>query len=451
MPPQKLYTPLAMRQFSGSAPGGDLDAIMASIKHLESRGNYQAKGQQTAKGDRAYGAYQVMGANIPSWTKEALGRELTIDEFLADPEAQDTVARVKMGQSLAKYGNPDDVASVWFTGRPYAQAGGTVADVTGTSNDDYLATFRKGLTEFGGSLGIGAPKKYIPLAQRQSIDPSGMPTLGQRPGAMDVLNLPDTLAGLPGRAAGAITNAALGTDVEVPGMFSEQVGAATEGLTGSPGAGMLAGAAAAFAVPAGAGARYIPKALRTPSSGKNVVVNAPEEVDALTTLVQNAQKYDPEFKQSVDEVAKMGDWEVAHGPVKKIERLQEKMATEGRTAEEMRDANRSTILVKNPTDLQAVVDAVEQRFGAVVRVKDKFDLRGNYESAIINIQTPLGHQAEIAVTYPEMWRAKTALGGQELYNVERVKAEGWEAAIKERERLYSEARRLMEERLTQSQ
>ena len=54
-----------------------------AIANIESRGSggYSALGPLTKKGDRAYGRYQVMGDNLPSWTKEALGRQLTPDEF----------------------------------------------------------------------------------------------------------------------------------------------------------------------------------------------------------------------------------------------------------------------------------------------------------------------------------------------------------------------------------
>lgn len=164
MSPQKqqnLYTPLAMRQKGGSTKpfSGGVDDIMGSIGKLESGNNYGAMGPATSTGDKAYGKYQVMGANIPSWTKEAMGREYTPDEFLADTDAQDKVARHKMSQSYAKYGNADDVASVWFTGRPVEKAGLEVADVTGTSNADYLQKFRQGLGQ--------SANKYIPLAARQ--------------------------------------------------------------------------------------------------------------------------------------------------------------------------------------------------------------------------------------------------------------------------------------------
>lgn len=113
-----------------------------AIANIESRGSggYNALGPLTKKGDRAYGRYQVMGDNLPSWTKEALGRQLTPDEFLADSQAQDKVFDHFFGKSVEKYGNPLDAASVWFTGRPVS-AGKSSADILGTTGNEYVNKF----------------------------------------------------------------------------------------------------------------------------------------------------------------------------------------------------------------------------------------------------------------------------------------------------------------------
>jgi hypothetical protein len=77
-----------------------------------------------------------MDFNIPTWTREVLGRAMTPQEFLNDSQAQDKVAEVKMQQIFEKHGNLEDVASVWFSGRPIA--GNTSKDVTGTSVPRYV-------------------------------------------------------------------------------------------------------------------------------------------------------------------------------------------------------------------------------------------------------------------------------------------------------------------------
>ncbi len=96
----------------------DLANYAAAIRAVESSGNYRALGPVTKGGDRAYGAYQVMGNNVPEWTKMALGKSMTPDEFLGDNAAQDAVFNHHFGSSVNQYGNPHDAASIWFTGQP---------------------------------------------------------------------------------------------------------------------------------------------------------------------------------------------------------------------------------------------------------------------------------------------------------------------------------------------
>jgi hypothetical protein len=102
----------------------------AAIRKVESgsyEGNYGALGpimtRGSYQGDRAYGAYQVMGRNIAQWTKEATGTAHSIQQFLADKSVQDRVFQHKFGQSVEKFGSFADGASVWFSGRPLSQAG----------------------------------------------------------------------------------------------------------------------------------------------------------------------------------------------------------------------------------------------------------------------------------------------------------------------------------------
>ena len=68
--------PTTMPEAPQSAPVVQPDPASAIAK-IESGGKYDMLGPVTKTGDRAYGKYQVMGANIPSWTKETLGREMT--------------------------------------------------------------------------------------------------------------------------------------------------------------------------------------------------------------------------------------------------------------------------------------------------------------------------------------------------------------------------------------
>ncbi len=177
----------------------------------------------------------------------------------------------------------------------------------------------------------------------------------------------------------------------------------------------------------------------------------PTKAKTVEDLVENATKYNDEFKKGVENIGNLGGWEVKHGPVKTVERLNKKLLEEGESLETMRDANRSTVIIKNPKELNDVVRSVEKQFGEKTRLKDKFNFAvGEYRSAIVNIKTPYGHEAEVAVTTPEYWKAKTELGGQELYEIERVKGPGFEDAVRKRIKLYTESERRLNLRLDSS-
>jgi hypothetical protein len=123
----------------------DVQKVMDSIGQFESGGDYGAIGPVVTsgqyKGEQALGKYQIMPGNIPRWSKEALGYSITPEQFLASPQLQDAIARYKMQQMLDKYGTVEDVASVWFSGKPLATAG-NVKDVLGTSVQKYTSGVR---------------------------------------------------------------------------------------------------------------------------------------------------------------------------------------------------------------------------------------------------------------------------------------------------------------------
>lgn len=158
--------------------GVTLDDYMKAISGNESRGSkdrfggndpYQVVSPPSKNGDKAYGKYQIMGNNIPSWTKQAFGKAMTIEEFLNSPEKQDQLIRYRAEQDYAKYGNWDDVASVWFSGRP--AKGNVSSDVLGTTVPEYISRFRKNL---GGSVvGTGnlstQAQSYVDLFNKGQI------------------------------------------------------------------------------------------------------------------------------------------------------------------------------------------------------------------------------------------------------------------------------------------
>lgn len=92
------------------------EQFFQSIVQQESGGNYSALGVWVY-GDRAYGKYQVMGANIPSWTRQYYGRSLTPQQYLNNRDAQDKVARGRLKEYWDKYG-ARGAAAAWYSGNP---------------------------------------------------------------------------------------------------------------------------------------------------------------------------------------------------------------------------------------------------------------------------------------------------------------------------------------------
>ena len=123
----------------------NMDRIAAAHRQIESHGDYGAVGPANPKnGDRAYGAYQVMGANVPVWTKEYLGRSMTPQEFLHDKNAQDAVYKARMGQYIGQYGL-NGALDQWL--------GMGKTDFTGTSHPEYQNRFMTALNGGAGSAG----------------------------------------------------------------------------------------------------------------------------------------------------------------------------------------------------------------------------------------------------------------------------------------------------------
>lgn len=120
-----------------SAPGNAASAIAS----IESGGAYDKLGPVTPSGDRAYGKYQVMGANIPEWTKTHLGQAMTPDQYLASPQAQDAVFNGQFGQYAQKYG-PEGAAKAWFAGEK-GMNNPNAKDQLGTSVQAYADRFSK--------------------------------------------------------------------------------------------------------------------------------------------------------------------------------------------------------------------------------------------------------------------------------------------------------------------
>jgi hypothetical protein len=114
-----------------------------AISAIESGGRYDLKGPVTRNGDRAYGKYQVMGNNIGPWSEAAIGRRVTPQEFLANPEIQDKVFEHRFGQYVQRHG-PEGAARAWFAGEGGMNDLGR-RDQLGTSVGSYGQRFAAGL------------------------------------------------------------------------------------------------------------------------------------------------------------------------------------------------------------------------------------------------------------------------------------------------------------------
>lgn len=125
---QPVQTPPSRPQVAAQppgAPGGVSQQARQAIANIESRGSgdYGAINKKSG----AIGRYQVMPANVPSWTKQALGRAMTPREFAANPQAQEAVFNHIFGGYEQKYG-PRGAAIKWQSGkapqeRPASAAG----------------------------------------------------------------------------------------------------------------------------------------------------------------------------------------------------------------------------------------------------------------------------------------------------------------------------------------
>lgn len=144
------------------------DAI-ASIESAGS-GDYQAVGPTNARLGRALGRYQIMEANLPQWSRQALGREVTADEFLANPQIQDAIFDTVFGGYVERFG-PEGAAQAWFAGPGGVGKMGR-SDVLGTSVADYTKKFRNAL---GGNFEAGeaqnALANYTPAPQNALAEP----------------------------------------------------------------------------------------------------------------------------------------------------------------------------------------------------------------------------------------------------------------------------------------
>lgn len=117
------------------------EAFIAATIGQESGGDYNARSGKDKLGREAYGKYQIMDFNIPSWTKQFYGKSLTPEQYLADRQAQDAVGRGRLKELFDKYG-VEDGASYYFSGGPLSK-NANKKDKNGKTVASYVADIKR--------------------------------------------------------------------------------------------------------------------------------------------------------------------------------------------------------------------------------------------------------------------------------------------------------------------
>lgn len=375
-----------------------MDAFAAAIRKIESgsyAGNYGAIGPMV-NGDRAYGAYQVMGANIGPWTKEVLGKVMTIPEFLADSAAQDKVFYAKFGQSLDRWGSAADAVSVWFTGRPNSMVSGSVSDGFNT-NDQYQAKFTSALAGVPDAVKTGAA--------------AGTET-GSSKGLEDgVLKLGTMASDAPQQgAAGGLGQGALGLLGLGFGAFSTGYQSADPLMGGLGGAVQGFGAGMSMTATLGAAAGPIGAAIGgivglisglfgKSQKEKEEMEKAKEELEsqigAITKLIRTAAGefvgvYEDAFLSTSDEITKAAELARKAGDDELAEELEDSLATFFDTiGEQWKIGLEAAVEYGIGSPYAQAVDAVfsarEQLIGFVEDAKFFTNAAGDVQTALDNL------------------------------------------------------------------
>lgn len=154
-----------------------LDRLAYAIREVETGGIPDSKRYKTVNSIGATGAYQVMKANIAEWTQEALGKSLTLQQWLGNKDAQDKVAIYKLGKSQKKYGSWEAAAAVWFSGQPNPNSSASDGGNTVRQYVDKVGSFLKsGHT-------VGDPGSATP-APGDAVDASVLGGIGDALGAI---------------------------------------------------------------------------------------------------------------------------------------------------------------------------------------------------------------------------------------------------------------------------
>lgn len=113
---------IQLRYLMGNTP--PMERLRNAIVGQESGGNHDLL---NASGSGAMGLGQIMPENLPAWSREALGHEVSREEFLSNPALQLKIIDFKLAQYwqeaiVQANGNEQEavkrVAAKWYSGNP---------------------------------------------------------------------------------------------------------------------------------------------------------------------------------------------------------------------------------------------------------------------------------------------------------------------------------------------
>jgi cell wall-associated NlpC family hydrolase len=95
------------------AQGGITFEQFFAAEAQQESGSYTAVNPQSG----ALGKYQIMPANIPSWSQKYMGVTWTAQQYLGDPAKQEALSRAVLSDYWDQYG-ARGAASAWYSGNP---------------------------------------------------------------------------------------------------------------------------------------------------------------------------------------------------------------------------------------------------------------------------------------------------------------------------------------------
>jgi len=135
---------------------------LAVVGKMEGGGSYQTQ-VDAGKGRTALGMYGVLDTNLPEWGPKYLGRAISKEEYLANPELQDRLAQGAFGELRAKYGSGGAAARAWLAGEGGMNDPGR-RDAFGTNPFSHEASYNKFAANLGGSVGEGGPGRVSEMS-----------------------------------------------------------------------------------------------------------------------------------------------------------------------------------------------------------------------------------------------------------------------------------------------